>query len=114
VGSTYTAETQYAIGGNKGDYVNAFYFNAYTVFTSITCQYAPDEITTTDGLPFTGSGKFDKSPSKTVKRVQQTIERRDPHAVVYNPYNWYQNSPINYYSEFTLNYVKPSYPLSML
>lgn len=114
VGSTYTAETQYAIGRNRGDYVNAFYFNAYTVYTSITCQWAPDEITTPDGPPFTGSGKFEKSPSKIVKKVQQTIERRDHHAVVYNPFNWYQNSPINYYSEFTLGYVKPSSPLSML
>ena len=116
VGSAYTTETQYGLGGaNAGlGYVLSFYFNAYTVFNSITCQWAPNVTTTTPGFPYTGSGKFEKVPSRHVKQVSESVTRLDPYAVVANPASWYQNKPINYLSQFTLEYTKVGPDYSML
>ena len=116
VGSTYTTETQYGLGGVNGGigYILSFYFNAYTVITSVECMWAPAAITTTPGLAFTGAGKLAKSPAKTIKQVGQSIERRDNLARVYNPSSWYQNMPINYFSEFMVEYSKPALDYTML
>ncbi len=38
----------------------------------------------------------------------------DPYAVVANPASWYQNKPINYLSQFTLEYTKVGPDYSML
>jgi hypothetical protein len=116
VGATYTAETQYGLGASSGGlgYLLSLYTNAYTVITSIECVWAPETITAEPGLPFTGSGKFEKSPGKFVKSVGQDVQRRDNLARVYNPSNWYQNKPINYFAEFTLEYKKHGLDYTML
>lgn len=82
------------------------YHTAFTVFTSITCQFAPDEISSSYGDVFSGTGKYSKTPQKYIDSVDHAISRRTALPDAENPVNWYQVNAVNWYTEISVDYAK--------
>jgi len=95
-------------------YVEEASLDAYTVFTQVTCQFAPNTITTAPGVPFVGSGKYEKFVSKYVSTVEVADTRLDAFKVVANPYNPYGTEWITWETAISVIYKKHGLHYSML
>jgi hypothetical protein len=119
-GSTYTAETQYAMGGaayTGGASAGAVYdvdLYAYLVMTSVTCVYRPEKIETDFKKIYGGSGRFEKYAASKVDSVEAftTLRAFPPDAE--NPFNLNQIYPQTWLTQLEVDYAKHYLHSSML
>ena len=111
---TKQTETQYALSGVGNFYLEEASIDAYTVFTQVTCQFAPSTITTAPGVPFVGSGKYAKFVNNYISEIEVADTRLDAFKVVSNPYNPYMTEWITWETALSVVYKKFGPHYSML
>ena len=80
--------------------------NAYTVFTSITCQYSPASITNTEGgVPHAGSGKYENAYQNKIAAIDQSMVLVSSAPKVANPTNALLNAPLQWRTKLTVRYI---------
>lgn len=92
---------------DSAQFVQTAQLNAYTVFTSITCQYhAASILDATGGLPYAGTGKY-KQPAYNnhIATVDQTMTLVSADPVVANPTNDLLNAPLEWRTQLTVRYT---------
>lgn len=102
------------MGGISNFYIDEATLAADTVFTQVTCQFAPNTITTAPGVAFVGSGKYEKFVSKYISEVEVADTRLDALKVVANPYNPYGTEWITWETAISVVYEKTGPHYSML